>query len=168
MPGSWFNNLTPSERTQKYTAEAYDYKDVHTFEKKGSRPRQTCPGIKFLCEADVFEDPKHVGFIMPLVEWNRFRHETYKDNRPEELKYIRSPSAAAATAPAAPDAPERPLIYSEFTLGQSGAHEQRPRGGGPPKKVPYETWTCNNSSGNCKHRKPFKVVARRPASSSPI
>ena len=36
--------------------------------------------LMFLCEDDVFEDPKHPGFIMPISSWNRYRHDTYKDD----------------------------------------------------------------------------------------
>lgn len=64
VPGSWFGGLLPAERRQHYEAEAYDWKEAHHFPKV---PRgwaaQTCPAIKFLCETDVFEDPKHDGFI---------------------------------------------------------------------------------------------------------
>ena len=47
-----------------------------------------------MCEEDVFEDPKHAGFLMPLHEWNRYRNDTYKDDRDAEL-----PSPAAVGAP---------------------------------------------------------------------
>ena len=66
VPGSWFNNLTDAERREKYQAEAYDWVAAHRFPKKGAKPAQTCAAIKFLCEADVFEGPKHAGFIIPI------------------------------------------------------------------------------------------------------
>ena len=57
IPGSWFNGLAGAERSATYEAQAYDYEEAHVF-KKG-RASETLPAIKFLCESDVFEDPKH-------------------------------------------------------------------------------------------------------------
>ena len=50
---------------------------------------QTCAAIRFVCESDVLDDPAHQGFWIPILEWNRYRHDTYKDNRQAELKFIR-------------------------------------------------------------------------------
>ena len=112
VPGSWpgFHNLTAEERREPYTAEAFEHVAAHRFAKQGSRPAQTCEGIKFLCEADVIEDPQHAGFIMPLTDWNRYRHDTYKGDRDKELPYIRTPNqgeGAGAPPPAAAAEPER-------------------------------------------------------------
>ena len=63
IPGSWFNGLSGAERSIKYEAEAYDFVDAHVFKKNG-KAQPPCPAIKFLWEDDVFEDPKHAGFIM--------------------------------------------------------------------------------------------------------
>ena len=57
IPGSWFNGLSGAERSIKYEAEAYDFVDAHVFKKNG-KAQPPCPAIKFLCEDDVFEDPK--------------------------------------------------------------------------------------------------------------
>ena len=85
IPGSWFNGLSGAERSIKYEAEAYDFVDAHVFKKNG-KAQPPCPAIKFLCEEDVFEDPKHAGFLMPLHEWNRYRNDTYiKDDCDAEL-----------------------------------------------------------------------------------
>ena len=39
------------------------------------------PGIRFLCESDAIDDPGHKGFWTTLGIWNKWRHETFKDNR---------------------------------------------------------------------------------------
>ena len=69
-----------------------------------------------MCESDVVDNAAHGGFWMPLLDWNRYRHDTYKDNRDAELPFIRTVAAAAdaqsAAAPAAADT--KALIYSEY------------------------------------------------------
>jgi len=166
VPGSWFDNLTPAESAGKYEAEAYESVEAHKFKKSRRGPERTCAAIKFLCEADVFEDPRHAGFIMPLDQWNRYRNDTYKDDREAEVPYIRTPAAAgpAAAAPAAAGAvPSRPLIFSEFDFVESGTHEKKTRVRGGEARivhVPCEYWRCKNTSGKCNHRDPFKVVEK--------
>ena len=165
VPGSWpgFHNLTAEERREPYTAEAFEHVAAHRFAKQGSRPAQTCEGIKFLCEADVIEDPQHAGFIMPLTDWNRYRHDTYKGDRDKELPYIRTPNqgeGAGAPPPAAAAEPERPPIYSEFDFVSAGVHKVKPKDGSAEKTAKCEFWLCKNTSGNCKHRIPIKVVNR--------
>ena len=78
---------------------------VWTLTRHGARREQTCAAIKFICESDVIDDAAHTGFWMPLVDWNRYRHETYKENRDAELPYIRTSGEAAANAAPAPAAP---------------------------------------------------------------
>ena len=85
--------------------------------------------IHFLCESDVVDNAAHGGFWMPLLDWNRYRHDTYKDNRDAELPFIRTVAAAAdaqsAAAPAAADM--KALIYSEYDLVEKGFHVQKSR-----------------------------------------
>ena len=64
--GNWFDNLTPTESAERYDAEAYESVDAHKFKKTRKGPERTCAAIKFMCESDVFDDPMHAGFIMPL------------------------------------------------------------------------------------------------------
>lgn len=84
IPGSWFPGLTGADKAESYEAEAYHSSEAHRFEKTRHRPAQTCPAIFFICVSDVAEDPEASGkFIIPLADWNRYRHETYKANRDE-------------------------------------------------------------------------------------
>lgn len=56
VPGSWFNNLTPTEARRTYDVEAFDWVAAHRFPKtKNGRAAQVCVGIKFLCADDVTE-----------------------------------------------------------------------------------------------------------------
>ena len=163
IPGSWFGgSLTSEERKELYWAQAKDSAEAHRFPKKGQKPATVCPGISFLCDSDVVEDPTHAGFWMPLTEWNRYRHDTYKDDRAAELPFIRTSGddAAAAPDPAAEPAAtsKRGLIFSEFTTVDVGTHIQTMRSGGT-KEVKCEFLKCKNTSGSCKSQTHiFKVI----------
>jgi len=161
IPGTWFANLTPGERSKLYDAEAYASEASWHFPKVGARSAQTCAGMRFICPEDVFEDVNAGQFIMPLSDWNRYRHDTYKDRREDETVYIRNPAAAAidiAGAPAAVEKPPLPTIYSEFELVNRTTHTVNPKTGAPPVEAVAELWKCKNTGGHCKHQAPFKVV----------
>jgi hypothetical protein len=130
IPGSWFGgSLTPEEKRELYWAQANDSSEAHKFPRSGGRREQTCAAIHFLCESDVVDNAAHGGFWMPLLDWNRYRHDTYKDSRDAELPFIRTVAAAAdaqsAAAPAAADT--KALIYSEYDLVEKGFHVQKSR-----------------------------------------
>ena len=51
-----------------------------------------------ICDSDVVDDGAHEGFcdaVIPLVEWKRYRHETYKEKRQDDMLYIRAPAGPA-------------------------------------------------------------------------
>ena len=48
----------------------------------------TGPGIRFICESDAIDDPDHKGFWTTLALWNRWRHDTFKDDRETELQFL--------------------------------------------------------------------------------
>ena len=163
VPGSWFGGqLTAAEKSELYWAQAKGFSMARRFPKQGVRKEQTCAGIQFLCESDVVDDPAHDGFWMPLLDWNRYRHETYKDDREAELPYIRTPGDAAveaAPAPAAPAISSKAAIYSEFNVIETGTHMQKCKDGAM-KTVKCEYMKCKNSSGKCKSQQHvFKVIA---------
>ena len=104
---------------------------------------------------------------MPLTDWNRYRHDTYKEDRAAERPYIREPGdgggggggAAAAAAAEVGAESARPEIYGEFEYLNDGTHEVKPKNGGAPKIVPCEYWRCKNHANNGKcTRRPIKVV----------
>ena len=113
-------------------AQAKGCSEAHQFPKNGARREQTCSAIQFICESDVIDDAAHAGFWMPLLDWNRYRHETYKENRDAELPYIRMSGEAAANAapaPAAPAVSAKAAIYSEFKIIETGSHTQTGKDG---------------------------------------
>jgi hypothetical protein len=68
--------------------------DVREFPGLTPKSRKTKEkAIRFLCIAAV--DPNSDGYWMKLSQWNRFRHDTFKERRDEELPFI--PKAAVAT-----------------------------------------------------------------------
>ena len=130
VPGSWkgFNNLTPAERRAEYSAEATDWVPSFKFPKTANTAAFASAAIKFICPDDVTEDPNHAGFVMPIADWNRYRHHTYKADRDAEKLYIRAPFAdPVAPIADAPAEAERPLIYGEFELLKSALHSVRHR-----------------------------------------
>ena len=163
IPGSWFKNLRGGERAQSYECEAYDFEAAYRFPKDGARAAHTSPAIKFLSKDDVAEDANLGQFIIPLADWNRYRHETFKDNRNAENQYIRSVAVVQAVVEPEPAAPKLPSIYSEFEFVSSSTHTVVPKGDKPPYSVPCEFWRCRNTSGKCKHRDPIKVVKKGTA-----
>ena len=117
VPGSWFEGtLNATERSLKYKAQAVEYDDVREF--PGLTPK-SCKtkekAIRFLCIVDAAVDPNSEGYWMKMShQWNRFRHDTFKERRDEELPFI--PKAAVATEvnaaanAAAPNGPQIPTI----------------------------------------------------------
>ena len=163
VPGSWFGwtSATAAEQREQYEAEAFEYVPTHTFKATRFKKSATTDAIKFICQSDAAEDAQHAGFIMSVVEWNRYRHYTYKDDRESEKVYIRSVVQADQQKPAGNDAKEqeRPPVYSEFIYQSAGTHQVKVRDGSK-KTAPCEYWMCANKSGKCKHRVPFKVVSK--------
>ena len=126
IPGSWFEGLSSGDRAKDYECEAFAFKAAHRFPKKGARAAMTCEAIEFLSKDDVDEDVTLGQYIIPLSEWNRYRHYTYKDNREAELVYIKAVTAITAAldveAAAAETGKCKALIYKEFDLVESGTH----------------------------------------------
>ena len=91
IPGSWFGagesgSLTASEKKEKYEAIAVQFEEKHVLEPAtGRKPAKIWPCIRFVCYADAADDADHRGFWIELSAWNRYRNDTYKDNREAEV-----------------------------------------------------------------------------------
>jgi len=101
VPGSWFGagpmgSLTATEQREKYKAQAVEYAEVHEFPgaTKGARKTRE-KAIRFICIADATAEPNSEGYWMKLSQWNRYRNDTFKDRREDELAFI--PGEAPAT-----------------------------------------------------------------------
>jgi len=94
VPGSWFDgtemgSLSASERRQKYKAQAVEYTEVREFPGASARARKVKePAIRFICLDDASSDPNSDGYWMQLSQWNRFRHDTFKERPDDEMPFI--------------------------------------------------------------------------------
>ena len=101
---------------------------------------------------------------MPIEQWDRYRHDTFKDNPTAEEPFLPTSSVLAAveTVPTpAPAAAEKPPVYKYFEFVKSGEHVQNE--GKPTQKiVPCEWYACKNKAhGKCKGKEDsHKVVSK--------
>ena len=132
VPGSWFGagpmgSLTVTEQREKYKAQAVEYAEVHEFPGASKGARKTREkAIRFICITDATEEPNSEGYWMKLSQWNRYRNDTFKDRREDELAFI--PGEAPATEGGVVEklkAPQTPLIKTVFTLKSEGVHTQK-------------------------------------------
>ena len=93
-------------------------------------PPHVGEGIRFVCESDSIDDPDHRGLRTTLKLWNRWRHDTYKDDREAEVQFLDElPVVKAVSAP--PLGPvqyeKRPAFAPEIknTSGASGSGSTR-------------------------------------------
>ncbi|KAK3248308.1 hypothetical protein CYMTET_42221 [Cymbomonas tetramitiformis] len=86
VPGTWFNNMSAEEKRKHFTAVAVEFDPLRVFG-HGSAGKKA-PAIRFQVIEDVEEDPDHPGYWMKLDTWNRYRHDTYKEARAAEAKFI--------------------------------------------------------------------------------
>ena len=127
VPGKHFPNLEAAERRQEYSGEAVEFAERHSFQRhlQAWGAPHTGPGIRFVCESDSIDDPDHKGFWTTLALWNRWRHDTYKDDRQAELQYLDELAVAPPPADqikAEKDAQQPPEIKKHFTLHSTGTH----------------------------------------------
>ena len=150
IPGSWFGAgdsgaLTTAERKDKYEVQAVNFAQVREFKKVGKSKTTKDQAIRFICQSDAADDANHEGFWISLSQWNRYRHDTYKDRRQEELPYILAPTDATTQAAApAPAAEQKPLgIVSHFQLVSTGTgpHEVKKKAGGTATQT-YTWYRC--------------------------
>ena len=84
------------------------------------------PAIRFICQTDAQDDPSNDGYWMQLAQWNRYRHDTFKNRPSDELPYIRERvvvvDEGVGAAPAAPTAVKGSPIHDAFTLVKEGTH----------------------------------------------
>jgi len=155
VPGNWFGgtemgSLSASERRQKYKAQAVEYAEVREFPGASARARKVKePAIRFICLDDASSDPNSDGYWMRLSQWNRFRHDTFKDRPEDEMPFIvgTGPSSTLAAELDSGGATSKPVqsceIKQVFKLASQGVHVQKDK-----KEIPCFFWTCTQK--NCK------------------
>ncbi len=161
VPGSWFGagpmgSLTATEQREKYKAQAVEYAEVHEFPgaTKGARKTRE-KAIRFICITDATAEPNSEGYWMKLSQWNRYRNDTFKDRREDELAFI--PGEAPATEGGVVEklkAPQTPSIKTVFTLKSEGVHIQR-----NGTQVQCFWWACDQKG--CKlDGRPIKEICK--------
>ena len=118
-----FPHLTGAEQNASYSSSSRSGTRSRGTPKAWGAPH-TGPGVRFICDSDAIDDPDHKGFWTPLWLWNRWRHETYKDNREAEMQYLdKMPETADAPAPGdAKPTKKPPEVKNYFTKTGSGTH----------------------------------------------
>ena len=83
VPGKHFPQLQTAEQKIAYPGTAVEFSERHKFERhlRAWGGPHTGPGIRFSCRSDAIDDPDHKGFWTTLFLWNRWRHDTYKNNK---------------------------------------------------------------------------------------
>jgi hypothetical protein len=122
-PGKFFPNLTASEQKVDYMFEAVEFAERHSFAKhtKAWGNAHVGPGIRCICESDAVDDPNNKGFWTTLHLFNRWRHETYKNNPEAEMQYLDElPMLLDKHTPTEEKA--EPPVKAYFTLHHTGMH----------------------------------------------
>ena len=102
-------SLTTTERREKYNAQAVEYSEVRESPGASRGARKTKEkAIRFICLADAADEPNSDGYWIKLSQWNRYRNDTFKVRRDDELPFIPA-QAPAAEGGVAVKAPQTPL-----------------------------------------------------------
>ena len=89
VPGKFFGHaLSAADQKLDYVGEPVEFQERRKFEQhsKGWGAAHTGPGIRVVCNSDAIEDPENKGLWTTLALFNRWRHETYKNDRDAELQ----------------------------------------------------------------------------------
>ena len=72
--------------------------------------------IRFVCNSDAVEDPDNRGFWTPLQLFNRWRHNTYKDDREAEMQYLDAAALTTCRARRPPPPPTTTISAPKWGL----------------------------------------------------
>jgi len=161
VPGKHFPQLQAAEQKQSYSGTAVEYAERHKFDRhlKAWGQAHTGPGIRFICDSDAIDDPDHKGFWTTLGLWNRWRHDTYKDNRDAELQYLDMKPVEALT-PVEVEKKEKapPEIKQHFTVVSTGTHTVAGTGKMAGKVLPCTYFACKQPGCTRGVANPIKQV----------
>mmetsp|Transcript_11825 Transcript_11825/g.24822 ORF Transcript_11825/g.24822 Transcript_11825/m.24822 type:complete len:277 (+) Transcript_11825:65-895(+) len=128
VPGAWWNNMTPADRCKTFTGIAVEYNSKHPIKTRNAWTTE--PHIRFQCAEDMADEPDHPGWWMSLRQWNRLRHDTFKNCRDKEVPYIVKegevsvPDASpGSVSTQSASTPLKPFVYRFFRLLKSDRHQ---------------------------------------------
>ena len=161
VPGKFFPGLQPNERAMGYDCEAVEYSERHDFPRhlKAWGEKHRGPGIRMACVSDAIDDPNNAGFWTTLWLFNRWRHETYKDNREAELQYLDELPEVVAPVVEAVAEKEQPPIKKYFDLVGEGNHTYGGKGKLAGKNAKCYFYACRRADCLRGNLKPIKQVA---------
>ena len=161
VPGKHFPSLQAAEQKAFYPGTCVEYAERHKFDRHLMAWGQahTGPGLRFVCESDAIDDPDHKGFWTTLGLWNRWRHETYKDDRKAELQFLDELPTAEATAPKEkPKEKQPPEIKGWFDVVGEGTHTIEGSGKMAGTTKPCKFYACKTPGCHRGPARPIKIV----------
>ena len=167
VPGRFFPQLQPAEQAISYRGEACEYKERHKFGQhlKAWGSAHTGPGIRIICRSDAIDDPDYKGFWTTLGLFNRWRHDTYKNDREAEKQYLDELPASdngadgrASAASTAPDKKEEPAVKKHFVLVSTGTHTYGGSGRLAGKSATAYFFACTRDGCSKNHTNPLKQI----------
>ena len=148
VPGRHFPQLEAAEQRVDYEGTAVEHRLRHQFgiHRKAWGAAHTGEGIRFICQSDAIDDPDNKGHWTTLELWNRWRHNTYKDRRDDELQYLDElPALTAGRVPpeaAAEKEKTEPEVKKFYDIVGTGMHTYGGHGKLAGKTVPYFLYAC--------------------------
>ena len=162
VPGKHFTGLSQAEQKVDYWVSATEVCERHAFvsHAKAWGQAHTSPRILFVSEDNTINDQDHQGFWMTLSLWNKWRDQTYRNDRDAELKYLDQLSAVPATIASGADkqAPGCARVKQYFTLHSDGTHRVSGNGRISGQELKCMFWACNKEGCARGMAKPIKQI----------
>jgi len=161
-PGTHWTGLTRTEQQVHYWVCAMEFRERHAFQShaKAWGQAHTGPGMRFVSEDDAIEDPDNRGSWTTLSLWNKWRDQTYRDDRDAELQYMdQLPAVSAANASSADkQSPAGARVKQSFTLVSEGTHTVSGNGKMAGQVLKCEFWACKKEGCARGNAKPIKQI----------
>jgi len=139
-----------------------EFHERHVFQShaKAWGQAHTGPGIRFVSEDDAIQDPDHRGFWTTLSLWNKWRDQTYRNDRDTELQYLdQLPAVSAANASSADkQSPAGARVKQYFTLHSEGTQTVSGTGKMAGHVLKCMFWACNKEGCARGKAKPIKQI----------
>ncbi|KAK3256724.1 hypothetical protein CYMTET_34160 [Cymbomonas tetramitiformis] len=150
--------MTTAEKSHLFRCIAVENAEVRQF--GTGRNASKTEALRFQVVEDVAENPDHEGYWIRLDQWNRFRHDTYKDDRDAELPFIPDATRVSeaintqASATVEPTAGRAP-VYQHFVRACPDEKHTIASGDNKGKVVKVSLWKCTL----CDSTRIFKVFS---------
>ena len=157
VPGKHFPQLQSAETAVDYmrarpSSTRSATSSLHT-RRPGARPTRARASASCACPtSDAIDDPDHKGFWTTLALFNRWRHDTYKENRDAELQYLDElTTPPPAPTAAEPKGREESAVKKYFKLSHTGIHTVGGTGRLAGKTTPAFYFLCKRDGCPSSH-----------------